>query len=204
MNVETTIAAIDSQIAYLRTLGGKGSGNWGHSGRPGKVGGSGPSSGVKIMPPLKGKLGKPQKVEPVATGDCYEVACRNFLFPKEAPPELKEALEDPTIRLVHAEITGQGPVAGLKFGHAWLETNHSRKVPGNALIGDYEVDDSMVYDFSNGRKTIMPKSVYYAIGGIADFPDPTGKTLFRYTREEARKKVLESGHWGHWDLSTKY
>lgn len=34
----------------VRTKGGKGSGNWGHSGRPGKVGGSAPSKGLAGIP----------------------------------------------------------------------------------------------------------------------------------------------------------
>ena len=45
-------------------------------------------------------------------GDCYQVAA-NFI--------INDFLhnEKSTLKLIHGEVTGQGPVAGIKFGHAW-------------------------------------------------------------------------------------
>jgi len=60
----------------------------------------------------------------------------------------------------------------------------------------------------------MPKFVYYAIGQVQNIdPDKWGKpefgqdvftegNLHKYNWEEARAKILETGHWGPWDLVT--
>jgi hypothetical protein len=105
-------------------------------------------------------------------GDCYEAAGKyvmdHALFPGT----------DGSLILVHGEVTGQGDIAGIQYGHAWVEK-------GGTVI-----------DVSNGRNIKLPKAVYYAIGNI-------GKT-YKYTSEEMREKILESGHWGPWDLKTKY
>ena len=84
------------------------------------------------------------------------------------------------IMLVHGEVTGQGPIAGIKFGHAWIE------------IGDE------VLDVSRGRSVRMPKVLYYGLGNVEE------DKVFKYTPEEMRRKILEYGHWGPWDLQTKY
>jgi hypothetical protein len=106
-----------------------------------------------------------------ATGDCYEAAGKymmdHALFPGG---------EDHLI-LVHGEVTGQGDIMGLKYGHAWVE------------------DGEMVIDVSNGRDIRMPKPLYYALGGIGD-------NLHKYTVEEFRRKVSKHKHWGPWDLVT--
>lgn len=81
--------------------------------------------------------------------------------------------------LVHGLVTGQGPVAGLRFGHAWVE------------IGDE------VMDRSNGRNLRLPRAVYYATGKI------DASSTFRYTPEQAREKMLDTGHYGPWDLKSE-
>ena len=46
MNIQTAIVnLIDSSLGEYVAMGGKGSGNWGHKGRPGKRGGSAPTKG---------------------------------------------------------------------------------------------------------------------------------------------------------------
>ncbi|MEI6035676.1 MAG: hypothetical protein WCS65_15535 [Verrucomicrobiae bacterium] len=79
----------------------------------------------------------------------------------------------PGILLAHGEVTGQGPIAGIRYGHAWAE------------IGDAVVDPS------NGRIVCARKDAYYALGKI------TGGVV-RYSPEEARRMMLETLHYGPW------
>lgn len=95
-------------------------------------------------------------------GDCYETAARMVL------------LDDWRATIVHGTVTGQGPVAGIRFGHAWLE------------LGD------LVFDFSNGKNVAMPRERYYEIGDIRE------EQVRRYEPEEARAEVDRTGHWGPW------
>lgn len=107
-----------------------------------------------------------------ASGDCYDA--NGALF-------VEEALfpgDDKSLILVHGEVTGQGPIAGLKYGHCWIE------------------DGGSVIDVSNGRNIRMPKAKYYAMGQI-------GKNVHKYKPEEVRKKILQHQHWGPWDLKTE-
>jgi len=81
--VALTTAEADAHIAdalvadalILQTLGGQGSGNWGHSGRPGEIGGSGDSGGKDTMTRLRDKkierlqkAGKPIEGKDYPTG----------------------------------------------------------------------------------------------------------------------------------------
>ena len=75
---------------------------------------------------------------------------------------------------------GQGPLGGVTFGHAWV------------------IDGNTVVDKSNGRDVQMPRPVYYAIGQI----DNIGN-VHQYTWPDARKQILDSGHWGPWELVTE-
>lgn len=104
-------------------------------------------------------------------GDCYEAAGNLIMSPK-----YKDFI------LVHGQVTGQGAIDGVKFGHAWLEDS-----------------DGMVYDYSNGREIILPKQIYYLIGKIED----KKPLLYKYTAEEARNKMAKSMHYGPWDLKTE-
>jgi hypothetical protein len=83
--------------------------------------------------------------------------------------------------LVHAQVTGQGAIEGVKYGHAWIE------------------DDAFVYDYSNKRKLKVPKALYYEIGQIIE----QQPIHFKYTFEQARRKMNEIGHYGSWDLITE-
>lgn len=87
---------------------------------------------------------------------------------------------NPNLFLVHGIVVGQGPIEGVEYGHAWVE------------------DNDECIDLSQGRDIRMPKAIYYALGNI----DPSKQ--YRYSPEEMRRKILDSGHWGPWDLQSKY
>ena len=110
-----------------------------------------------------------------AGGDCYEAAGKfimdNCGFGNP---------DDCQFILVHGEVMGQGPIAGIPFGHAWV------------------LDGSTVIDKSNGRDISMPAQLYYAIGQIDSIDN-----IIEYPWEEARTKILDYGHWGPWDLETE-
>ena len=100
-------------------------------------------------------------------GDCY-VAAGRYIMDNH----------NPKLVLVHGIVTGQGDIAGIQFGHAWVE------------------DGDMVIDTSNGRDIQLPKQLYYALGNI--------ETTKRYTMEKAMEKMLKIGHYGPWDLKSEY
>lgn len=125
---------------------------------------------------LKKKLKKPKKPK----GDCYYAAAQLVMGNR-----FKHLFGDNNITyigtpyLVHAEVRGQGKVANIRFGHAWVE------------------DDENIYDYSNGNEFVMPKEIYYAIGDI-DNQNPL--KYQKYTFEEARRKMVTTRHYGEWDL----
>ena len=96
-------------------------------------------------------------------GDCYQAAARFVIGNARCPG----------ILLVHGEVTGQGPIAGLRYGHAWVE------------IGDAVIDPS------NGRIVCARKDAYYGIGKI------TGGVV-RYSPSQAHLLMLETLHYGPW------
>jgi len=104
-------------------------------------------------------------------GDCYEAAGKYMmdhgLFGGR-----------PEMLLVHGEVTGQGRLEGMKYGHAWIE------------------DGDMVIDESNGRSLQIPRAVYYHLGKI-------GSNVHKYTMDEFRQQVTNHEHWGPWDLQTE-
>jgi len=111
-------------------------------------------------------------------GDCYEAAV-NYLM--EHGTMGFNAENDAGLILVHGEVTGQGPLEGVKYGHAWIESG------------------GLVIDTSNGRDLRMPASAYYALAQI----DHRKPNVHKYTQEQARRKLIESGHYGAWDLKTE-
>lgn len=118
-------------------------------------------------------------------GDCYEIAGKIAMgiWSVEMLADNETSYPDfiGTPYVVHAEVSGQGAISGLRYGHAWVE------------------DDMFIYDYSNGRKIIFPKELYYAIGNVI-----TKKPkYFKYTFDEARKKMAETGHYGSWELITE-
>lgn len=100
-------------------------------------------------------------------GDCYEAAAHLIFWGGE--------LEHmPDVTLVHGRPILQRPPFA-EFGHAWIE------------VGD------MCFDFSMGKRLVMRREEYYALGNI----DPS-KSI-RYTREEARSFLLRFKHFGPWE-----
>ena len=104
-------------------------------------------------------------------GDCYVKAWDYF----------QNNFKD-DLRLVHGLVTGQGPLEGIVYNHAWVEK-------GNKVI-----DPSQ----PRGRQE-FPKDLYYKIGKI--------KTVYKYNREEVAKKAVEYRTYGPWEkklLKNKY
>jgi hypothetical protein len=97
-------------------------------------------------------------------GDCYEAAAKLLYAHRSCPG----------IVLVHGTVTGQGPIAGMRYGHAWIE------------IGD------VVLDPSNRRFVCARKADYYALGDI-------NEPVTRYVFEEAARQMLETRHYGPWE-----
>jgi hypothetical protein len=111
-----------------------------------------------------------------ATGNCFEMAVE---FMEKYGGLLRYRRATMTgLRVCHGEVTGQGKLVGVKFGHGWVEQ------------GD------LVFDYSNGRSYVGPKAKYYAAGQI----DET--KVLRYTVEQVRRKCVETGVYGPWDLQT--
>jgi hypothetical protein len=137
----------------LSIHGGPGSGNFGHGGRKGVVGGSSKEGGDKST----------------GNGDCYEAAGKYMM---------DHGIGQKGLVLVHGEVTGQGPIEGLKFGHSWLEK------------------DGMVIDKANGRDLHLPMELYYHIGKIGD-------NVHKYDYKQFIEKVMKAKTWGPWDLKTE-
>ena len=119
-------------------------------------------------------------------GDCYEVHGRFMLN------NFKEGDE---YTLVHAEVIGQGRLAGVPYGHCFLI---------------HKATDT-VMDMSNGRDIKLPRYVYYLLGKIDQsryYDDEVGLVertpkIFEYTREEAMNWMAETGTFGPWELETE-
>lgn len=106
------------------------------------------------------------KKKTASNGNCFEVAGKNMN-------------QNPNMMLVHAFVSGQGPLSGKRFEHAWNE------------IGDEVIDNS------NGRNIRMPKMLYYAIGNI----NPKDPNEYRsYNNKQALKYLVTTKHWGPWEL----
>ena len=94
-------------------------------------------------------------------GNCYQVAFDTLI-------------ENPNAKLVHGVVTGQGPIEGIQYTHAWVED------------GDEIIDNTLS---PNLRR--LPKQLYYALGNI----DITRK----YTYKQALEQTIKTGHYGYWD-----
>lgn len=71
-------------------------------------------------------------------------------------------------------VTGTaGDVVGVDYDHAWIE-----------------LGDDVVLDVANGSTDVVRREVYYAAGTVRD--------VVRYTREQARAAMVETGHYGPW------
>jgi hypothetical protein len=127
------------------------------------------------------KMAKGKKI--VGGGDCYYVAGQFAMAENFSPLAPADIDFIGTPYVVHAEVKGQGPLEGIRYGHAWVE------------------DDENVYDYSNKRELIIPKNLYYSIGDI-EIDNP--KKYRKYTFQEARRKMVENRHYGQWDIEVDY
>lgn len=107
--------------------------------------------------------------KPKATGDCYEAAGKYML-----------SRPGSGLKLVHAEVQGQGSISGVTFGHAFV------------------IDGDDVIDKSNGRNIKMPAMLYFAIGQIYDIGN-----YHEYSEDELMEHIQKYGHWGPWELQTE-
>ena len=122
----------------------------------------------------------------MSLGDCYEVHGRFMLN------NYKDA--DDYV-LVHAEVMGQGQLAGVPYGHCFL----------------IHKPTDTVHDYSNGRDIKMPRVIYYHLGKIDQsryWDDEIGSVtrtpkIYEYTANEARKFMSETGTFGPWELETE-
>lgn len=104
-------------------------------------------------------------------GECYRIAADAFLDHRNE--NLPEA------RLVHGTIQNCQDDR-YAIGHAWVTYT-------------YQLNDmfsvAMVFEPTTGE--VMPEDAARVLFGI--------KPRISYTREEARRKILETKHWGNWD-----
>jgi len=103
-------------------------------------------------------------------GDCY----------KKASDYMQS---DHSATLVHGLVTGQGPIDGIIYNHAWCEK--SGKIIDLTLP-------------KQAQKS-LPIEFYYEIGHI--------KTTYKYNFDEMVKKMDEYGTYGPWEkklLNNKY
>jgi len=107
-------------------------------------------------------------------GDCYAAAGKYML---EANTQNLHG--DDTVHLVHGVVSGQGPLSGQRFGHAWVEV---------------EIDGMWrVIDKSNGRDILLPREFYYDLGNI------DSKKQHRYETMQAFAFMQDTGHFGPWE-----
>jgi hypothetical protein len=126
----------------------------------------------------KAEVEKKEEGGLIGDGDCYVIAGKIALNNTKGLKGI-DFIGEPY--LVHAEVTGQGEISGIRYGHAWIE------------------DNELVYDFSNGNEIILPKTLYYSVARVVR-EEPK---YYRYTFKEAQDKMLSSGHYGYWDLKTE-
>lgn len=97
-------------------------------------------------------------------GDCFVVSLNKFM-------------EDPKkYTLVHGVVTGQGPLEGIQYNHAWVEDK----------FGDV-YDETLSFPFNNG----LSQEFYYGLGKI--------EITRKYNAEQVLKMLDKYGTYGPWD-----
>lgn len=127
-------------------------------------------------------------------GDCYEAALeflmQSCLGPRWELEIFNEDidLEDCPLRLVHAEVVGQGRLDGVRYGHAFVLDPEKR----------------MVHERAMGRELVIPQQYYYQLGQIDDSPEAQEALKYiEYDAEEALRMLREFKHYGPWELETE-
>jgi hypothetical protein len=111
-----------------------------------------------------GKVMNP-KIEP--TGNCFESAANLFI-----DLAMETGLQDGVV-LCHGICTGQGPIEGVEYTHAWILLEES------GIVLDTE------------RMSVHPAARYYQIGQI--------KQVTKYDFEDVKAMIVEHGHYGPWE-----
>ena len=97
-------------------------------------------------------------------GDCFKVAAETVM-------------KDPSLKLVHAIVSGQGPLDGVKYTHAFaLDEKH-----------DVVIDNTQ----KNPEVRELPAALYWYLGKIEKYKE--------YTSSEMYKMLLKHENWGPWD-----
>ena len=132
--------------------------------------------------PISKKSAQPRRAKRQKTsgGDCYEAAAK-YILSVGNPAFGGTPGAAANLVVVHAEVMGQGPIEGVQYGHGFVVDKSS----------------DTVIDTSNGRDIRLPRFIYYAIGQIEYIGN-----IHEYTYDEVTEKMLESGHYGPWDLKT--
>jgi len=94
----------------------------------------------------------------VDKNNCYQNACDYMIFNRKAT-------------LVHAIVTGQKAIEGIRYGHAWIEENGEAYDPGLQLH--------------------IPAELYRQIGQASDIKE--------YSYLEMKQQIDIHKHFGPWD-----
>lgn len=202
-----------------RALGGPGSGNFGHSGRPGQIGGSAPSL-------LAGDDGQPLTlfhgtIDPELTHPDPTFAVENsgvtFFTDNEDVAwgytfqrEYGETVGDSSENVIKANLSMRNPlVVDMEgdVGDALVLATHIReaKVKGHDGVIFKNIDDSVSGDGSLGTSYAVFKADQ--IHPVSAFKMPTSGTtvgdpslpLYRFVGGETLQDSFDSGHYGiHW------
>lgn len=98
-------------------------------------------------------------------GDCFQAAWRAFY----------QNLSSKAL-LVHGIITGQGPIEGINYNHAWVE------------IGEIVIDKTIPL-FAKG----FPRDAYYRLARVQE------DKLFKYTAKDVAEKAQQFQTYGPWE-----
>lgn len=121
------------------------------------------------------RLARKSKHEP---GNCFEAAAFAVVAPERfgllaCGIDAKDWFDKAV--LVHALITGQGPLEGKPHTHAWVEYN------------------GVAFDLSNNRAVVMPVPFFRAVARLQRVEPVT------YSYKETAKHLLTQQHFGPWD-----
>jgi transcriptional regulator with XRE-family HTH domain len=126
---------------------------------------------------------------PEELGDCYEAAL-NYMMDEAISGGGAENL-----RLIHATVTGQGPIAGVPHGHAWVEEFYIPELPPGARIPPSMSPEDFgawfAIDRSSGRDVKIPAALYRFMGQARD--------IRSYTYPEVRRLASRFKHYGPWE-----
>jgi hypothetical protein len=115
-------------------------------------------------------------------GDCYEKALGLIAF------LWSPLANEPSARLIHANVVGQGPIEGVVHGHAWVEVDRQIPVPPGVDPRFGLVRHAV--DHSQGTEVELPADLYRRIGRVTN--------AVEYTRDQARHLAAKTKHYGPW------